>query len=120
VISDRNGRKTSVGIGGGSGEWLVPSLTTNHCAKVVASRTVTGGKARNVVTVTFHSSQGNLLPKATTLSDLADDTGGGLDDRFGRLPQPLDQHLFLVPEAKVLAVLNHDRTKITLRKVEVR
>jgi hypothetical protein len=119
VISDRNGRTTSVGVGVGSGNWVVPSLTSSHYLKVVTSRTGVGARTKHIATVTFYNAQGNEVPGAPT-PDLGEADGGALLDRFGRLPQPLDQHLFLVPEAKVLAVLNHDRTKLTLRKVELR
>jgi hypothetical protein len=43
----------------------------------------------------------------------------GLVDSNGIAKPTLDQHFFLVPEAKLLVILSGDRTKLVLRKLNI-
>lgn len=43
----------------------------------------------------------------------------GLASQFFQSTQPLDRHLFLIPEAKLLVILNKDRTLLTIRKLAI-
>ena len=44
----------------------------------------------------------------------------GLIDWFQGVAVPLDKHLFLIPDAKLLVVLPLTKDKLVLRKVDVR
>jgi hypothetical protein len=44
----------------------------------------------------------------------------GLIDWFHGVAMPLDRHLFLIPDAKLLVVLPESKDKLVLRKVDVR
>ena len=43
-----------------------------------------------------------------------------LVDWFLQRTVPLNEHLFLIPDAKLLVVLTADKTKLVLRKVDIR
>jgi hypothetical protein len=119
VISDRNGTGKSIGVGLNSNNWVVPSTTGSYFLKVVPGTAPGKGPQRKSVTVTIHTNRNDTpVRNAPVFTDLGETAG--LLDPFGNPVQPLDQHLFLIPEAKLLVVLNRDRNKLTLRKVDVR
>jgi hypothetical protein len=118
VITDRNGGTKSVGLGLGSNNWAIPATEGDYYLKVVA--TGTGGPKKKGVMVTIHKGRNDppisSVPPITDLGETAN-----LLDRFGNLPRDhLDQYVMLVPDAKLLVVMNADRNKLTLRKVDVR
>jgi hypothetical protein len=111
------------GVGLGSDEWFVPAACGNTGAflKVVQ----TGGKgagAKKTITVSVHN-KGNAnrpaegTPILTGLPEFE-----GLWNPFGQASRerPFDQHLFLLPEAKLLLILSTNMDKLQLRKIELK
>jgi hypothetical protein len=119
VISDRNGGTKSIGAGLGSGNWLVPATQGDFFMKAILTAGTGPRRQQKGVTVTIHKGKNDVpITAVPPITDLNETTK--FVDTWGNLPQPLDQHLLLIPDAKLLVVLNADRNKLLLRKVDVR
>ncbi|MFO0825230.1 MAG: hypothetical protein U0792_19275 [Gemmataceae bacterium] len=128
--------------------WFVPSITNaNQFLKVASGLSVTAVtvlaaampapirpgyeaslphlplpkpfKPQTILRVTVHQNGDAATPLANTpvFSNLP--AFAGLLEPNGAIKPILDQHLFLVPEAKILVILTGDRTKLVLRKLNV-
>jgi hypothetical protein len=124
VVRDRSGQdQRFVGlVGARSGEWLVPAVSGNtHFLKCIHYEEGKGSNRKRVMRVTVHANR-NANPNAAVAT--VDLTGvpefEGLWDGFGKHPAvPLDQHLFLVPEAKLLITLTSGKDRLVLRRLDL-
>jgi hypothetical protein len=127
LICDRKGVERSTGgVGAGSGQWLLPSTTGAGGAflKVVMSQSGAGGKTKRSINVSVHTNRDTETLANGTTPWLGLPEFEGLLELRGNTTvvarnKPLDQHLFLIPEAKLLVILSADRTKLFLRKCEL-
>ena len=109
------------GVGAGSNQWFVPAVSGNgYFLKVVPKDIGVGFKAKKSMTVTVHANRNSVATVATVnlegLPEFDD-----LMDRFGRQPAvALDQHLFLVPEAKLIITLTASKDRLVLRRLDLR
>jgi hypothetical protein len=122
AVFDRSGNVQSFGgVGLGSGHWYVPAVSSGDYFLKASPITVgTGARAKKTLAVTVHNNRDANTPARGTeaFSDLPD--FDGLMDRFRPEPDvPLDQHLFLIPEAKLLVILGGSKDKLYLRKVPI-
>jgi hypothetical protein len=97
--------------------WFVPPVTAtgDYFLRVNEARVGTPPRLRNGVVVSLHkgSDAANaVLPAWEGLPET---------DRlvFGSRTEPLDRHLFLIPEAKLLVILNRDQTKLKVIKLPI-
>jgi hypothetical protein len=96
--------------------WYVPAVnaTGNYFLRVNEVKGVKAG--RNVVAVTLHRNRDvdrPLLPSWEGLPETENLIS------WGRDTEPLDRHLFVIPEAKLLVTLNRDKTKLVVRKIKI-
>jgi hypothetical protein len=117
---DRTGKPVLTPPQVGNWMWLVPSTSGDgYFLKVSPATVSTQGKQKKTITVSVHATNNPNAPLAGALAQ----TGRPEFDAFvlgtgnPRADFRLDEHLFLIPEAKVLATLTEDRTKLVLRKV---
>jgi hypothetical protein len=111
-VADRTGKNVPVGgVGPGSGNWFVPaaSVTENK-------------RQKRVVNVSIHTDRNSEVPAAGTtplsgpeLDGLLEMHGENVTASRGR---PLDHHLFLLPEAKLLVIIDKDKKKMYLKRAE--
>ncbi|HEV3386783.1 MAG TPA: hypothetical protein VG097_18345 [Gemmata sp.] len=124
VTNQRGNDQSFGGAGSGSGEWFVPAVcgSTGAFLKVMQTSGGKGPGARKIVTVTIHEkgNAGTLVEGSQPLSGLPE--FDGLLDPSGNASRlnPLDQRLFLFPEAQLLAILSTSRDKLLLRKVDLK
>lgn len=101
--------------GPGNGVWYVPAVSGAHFLRL--SETKDAGK--QAVSISVHGNHLNpQTEKAVTLGVLPE-TDGLVNWFFGN-SVPLDQHLFLIPEAKMLVVLSAKKDTLTMRKVDIK
>ncbi len=106
--------------------WVVPQLTPRgnvaitkqgFLLKVVSNPP--GDSTKPVLTVSVHSN-GNLQTPHPNTPVLADQPEfDGMVEADGTIKPVLDQHFFLIPEAKLLVILSGDRTRLVLRKLNI-
>ena len=99
--------------------WLLPSATENGAfLKIVPANTGTAAKPKRTITVTAHatSNPNTPLAGAPTLTGLPEFEGFAVGTGL-KTNLVFDEHLFFVPEAKMLATITNDRTKLVVRKV---
>jgi hypothetical protein len=122
VVLNRSGQDQRFGgVGAGSGTWFVPAASgTTHFLKVAPFEIGVGFKAKKTMKVTVHANRNSEAAVATVnLAGLPE--FDDLMDRFGRHPTvALDQHLFLVPEAKLLVTLTSSKDRLVLRRLDLR
>jgi len=121
VVLNRNGQDQRFGgIGAASDHWFVPAVSGNTYFLKVAPATVgTAPRDKKTITVTVHANKKSDTPVVGTpaLTDLPEFEG--FRDIFStRVNVVLDQHLFLVPEAKLLVILPNTKDRLVLRKVD--
>lgn len=122
VVNDKSGKDARfAGVGANAG-WFVPATTASGYFLKLAPTSTKAKGARPTMAVTFHTSRNASVPIAgapviTGTPDL-DGFGDGFSGNYNE-GIPADQHFFLIPEAKLLVILNTARTKFTLRKVDL-
>ncbi len=120
VVMNRNGQDQRFGgIGAGSNQWFVPSPTNKDFFLKVSPTTIgAGAKRKSTIVVTVHRDRdGDKVATGTqTFTDLPE--FDGFVERFNNQASvPFDQHLFLVPEAKVLITLPKEKDRVVIRKL---
>jgi len=125
---DRDGHKLAftAGVNPLAGRvWFLPQITPRggaftqkgYLLKIVSDAPADAPKQS--LTVTIHSAGNVLLPhqNTPTLSDQPE-----FDEMIGAngmIKPTIDEHFFLLLEAKLLAVLSGDRTKLVLRRLNI-
>jgi hypothetical protein len=102
---------------GGTRSWYVPATSGSYYVKLTE---VKKGNApgQQALAVSIHT---NPRAEKVVLQNLGETAEAqGLVDWFGGNSVPLDRHVFLIPEAKLLATLTSSKDKLVLRKVEIR
>lgn len=123
VVCDRNGNEQSVsGAGDSSGSWYVPAVCGSSGAFLKVA--VTPGVGKKRMTVSVHSNRNSDVPANGTTPFVGLPEFEGLLESRGNNAvvaknKPLDQHLFLFPEAKMLVTISADNNKLFLRKVDL-
>ncbi len=69
--------------------------------------------------VTIHAGGNLQVPAPNTPTLMALPEFDGLVDATGMARPEIDQHFYLIPEAKLLVILSGDRTKLLLRKLNI-
>ncbi len=108
-----NDRGQQMGNRAPAGVWYVPAVAGNHFLRLTETRD--GNK--QAMSVSVHKNHNN--PQAEKTVSLALPEAEGLVE-WGNRSVPLDQHLFLIPDAKMLVVLSAKKDKLTMRKVDIR
>jgi len=120
-ITDLNGKIPGNKVGGpGSAVWYVPAVAGKHIIRL--SEAKTAGKP-SVSLAVFSSPSSMDKDKNATQPGVLAETEGLVKWGFGNTPPntlPLDRHLFLIPDAKLLAILPATKDKLVLRKVDPR
>ena len=126
LVCDRTGKEQNVsGVGPGSGTWYVPAVCGSSGAFLkVAMTAPTTGKGKKIITVSVHNNKNADVPANGTTPFVGLPEFEGLLEPRGNSAivdrsKPLDQHLFLFPEAKMLVTISADKSKLFLRKVEL-
>jgi hypothetical protein len=119
AILNERGQPVGARVGGpGNGVWYVPAAsgTGNQFVRLAGTRQ--GNK--DVLSVSVHANPRTVErdKSATQLGVLPE--MDGLVNSFFANSVALDQHVFLVPEARLLAVLTVSKDKLVLRRVDVR
>ena len=116
---DRGGKIVNIGgIGLGSGHWFVPATSGNYFLKIVTVAADSSPFAKKSFTVTVHTDRKGDTPVAG-IAPIANIETEGLFDVWGS-PNALDQHLILVPEAKVLVFIPGSKDRVHFRRMELR
>lgn len=122
VVLDRSARDQRFGgIGAGSGQWYVPAVSgSGQFLKVIPQEVGKGFDRKWTFAVTVHANRNaGTAAVNTNLSALPEFEN--LVEWTGRQPAvPLDKHLFLVPEAKLLVTLTANKDRLVLRRVDIR
>lgn len=95
--------------------WYVPALTATGSLFLRVNET-RGAPGRQGVWLSVHrnaSVDATVVPPWEGLNEMT-----GLVGTFG-VQEPLDRHLFLIPEAKLLVILTRDKTKLVVRKINI-
>jgi hypothetical protein len=97
--------------------WYVPAVTsTGDYFMSVYERRRQGATPETVVLTLLRGTNVNA-PVLTAWSGLEETKG--LASAFFNATDPLDKHLFLIPEAKLLVILNKNRTQLVVRKLNI-
>lgn len=99
--------------------WFVPAVTAtgDYFLRVNGVKVGTAPRQRDAISVSLHKgTDGNnpVLPAWEGLPEVEN-----LANAFFVSSEPLDRHLFLIPEAKLLVVLNRDKSKLVVRKLPI-
>ena len=106
---------------GGAAEhcWYVPAATATGTYFMRVSEVKFGTRPeKNVIKITFHKDNNvdrQVAPELLNVPEIE----GIVSQFFGAAEEPLNRHLILIPEAKVLVVLSRDRTKLLVRKLPI-
>lgn len=115
IVRD-NGQIVGSRAGGpGNSVWYVPAVSGTHFLRL--GETKDGNK--QAVTISVHKNHLNPEKEKAISLGVLPEMEGLVEWFFGRTV-PLDQHLFLIPEAKMLVVLNAKKDKLTMRKVDIK
>ena len=98
--------------------WYVPAVTAtgHYFLRVNEVQVPEGKRTKTAVSVAVHKDKKVDKPVLTAWEGLPE-TEGFIS--WGRDTEPLDRHLFLIPEAKLLVILNKDKTKLVVRKLQI-
>lgn len=96
--------------------WFVPAVTPagDYYLRVSEAKVGAPPRTRNSVVVSLHKGNDADNPVLPAWEGLPE------TDRLvhpGARTEPLDRHLFLIPEAKLLVILNQDKSKLVVRKL---
>lgn len=112
------------GIGANSGTWFLPSVSSKDYFLKLAPFTIgSGGQAKKTLSVSVHKGRNPDVPAAGTTALAGLPEFENMVDRWGEPPAPAvpyDRHFFLIPEAKLLVVLNGDRNRLVLRRLDIK
>lgn len=98
--------------------WYVPAVTsTGDYFLSVYERKGQFGRTKDTVVLTLLRGTNVNAPVLTAWEDLPE--AAGLANAFFNSTDPLDKHLFLVPEAKLLVIMNKERSKLVARKLNI-
>lgn len=98
--------------------WYVPAVTTTGDYFLsVYERKGQFGRTKDMVVVALHKGTNVDAPVLTPWEGLPETAG--LANAFFNSTDVLDKHLFLIPEAKLLVILNKDRTRLVVRKLRI-
>jgi len=123
VVNDKQGRDARFGGVVANSGWLVPATTDgNYFMKLAPTTIPATPRPKKAIGLTFHSNRNVATPVAGAPVLAGTPELEGFSDFNGHLQHDViaDQHFFLIPEAKLLVVMNRDRTKLFMRKVELR
>jgi hypothetical protein len=97
--------------------WYVPAVTAtgNYFLRVNEARV--GPKSKNGVSISLHKDKDVDKPVLPAWDGLTE--AERLVNANSVLVDALDKHLFFIPEAKLLVILNHDKTQIVVRKLGI-
>jgi hypothetical protein len=114
-----DGKALGPKVGGfGKAVWYVPAAHGDFFLRLNEKKEGTGFKAKQSLVVTVHAGR-NPDRELISLGELPE-CDGLIDWRFGA-PQPLDRFVFLVPDARTMAVIPPaTRDRVILRKVNVK
>jgi hypothetical protein len=98
--------------------WFVPAVTAtgDYFLRVNEAKVGTPPRTRNGVSVSLHKGSDADSPVLPAWEGLPE------TERLvhpGTRTEPLDRHLFLIPEAKLLVILNQDKSKLVVRKLPI-
>ncbi len=110
IVRD-NGQQ--VGNRAAAAVWFVPAVSGAHFLRVTEVR----DGNNQTFTASVHRNHNN--PTAEKVVSFALPEAEGLVYRDGGTV-PLDQHLFLIPDARMLVILNAQKNKLTMRKVDIK
>ncbi|MBN9118827.1 MAG: hypothetical protein J0I06_06655 [Planctomycetes bacterium] len=98
--------------------WYVPAVTAtgNYFLRVNEVKVGTPPRTKDGVSIAVHKDRRVDTPVLTAWEGLPE--AEGLVRGWGE-SEPLDRHLFLIPEAKLLVILNRDKTKLVVRKLAI-
>ena len=96
--------------------WYVPAVTASGNYFLRVNMVRSGTPPRERVSVALHRNQNVNIPALPAWEGLAETDG--LFNPWGGT-EPLDKHLFLIPEAKLLVILNKDKTRLAVRKLSI-
>jgi hypothetical protein len=97
--------------------WFVPAVTGDYFLRVNEVKIGTPPRTRNGVAVSVHRGRDAVRPILTPWE--GEQEMDGLINTFFVNSEPLDKHLFLIPEAKLLVVLNRDKNKLKIWKLPI-
>jgi hypothetical protein len=125
VITNKDGEEQKVGgkAAAGTVVWYVPAVCGSSGAFVKVTLSGVGGPpAKKSIVVSIHNNGNAATPAVGTPVFTGLPEFEGLFDPFGNASKekPLDQHFFLFPEAKLLAILSANRDKLLLRKIDLK
>lgn len=105
------------GLSPGAKAWLVPAVSGNSFVKLAQKQTGAGAKMRWSITATIHADRDPATVLATVgpvpEADELPVAPTGAEAGF-------DKHVFLIPGAKVLAIIPPARDRIVLRRADVK
>jgi len=120
IVMNQKGQDQRVGgIGRGSGTWYVPAVSGNGYFLKISPITV-GARPREkkTIAVSIHNNRNAETTAPGTASFSALPEFDELIDVWGKQPRvALDEHLILVPEAKLLIIMNAKRDHLVLRSM---
>jgi len=125
---DRDGHKLALtaGVSPLAGRvWILPQITPRggplsqkgFLLKIVSNAPPDAPKQSLMVTI--HSGGNVLMPHQNTPTLADQPEFDGMIWPNGMIKPTVDEHFFLLPEAKLLAVLSGDRTKLVLRRLNI-
>jgi hypothetical protein len=118
-IIDNNG-KAVAGKGAGTGKvWYVPAVTStgNYFMKLTEVKSTSTPRQKNAVSLSIHKDVRNVDKPVIPAFEGLQETERMVNANSSEM---LDRHLFLIPEAKLLVILPVDKTKLILRKVDLK
>jgi hypothetical protein len=98
--------------------WYVPAVTAtgHYFLRVNETKAGTGPQAKTVVSVALHKDR-NVDKVLLSPWEGLPETEGFVN--WGNNTVPLDRHLFLIPEAKLLVILSNKKTQLIVRKLMI-
>jgi hypothetical protein len=118
ITSDRGNLMAKSAAGKDTGVWYVPAVQGNHFLRLIETREGAGAGAKQVCSISIHKSYLNPAGEKSKPVGVLPEADGIVQFFFGNT-LPLDQHLFLIPDAKLLVVLPTTKDKLVLRQVEI-
>lgn len=120
IVMNQKGQDQRVGgIGRGSGTWYVPAVSGNgYFLKVNPITTGSFPREKKTIAVSIHNNRNGETSAPGTASFSSLPEFDELMDVWGKQPRvALDEHLILVPEAKLLIIMNSKRDHLVLRNM---
>lgn len=117
-IIDANGNKLAgKGATTAPNVWYVPALTATGDYFLKVNQLIMGKwpQEKKSISIAVHKGTRNVDKPVLSAWEWLPETEGF----FGAFNEPVafDQHLFLIPEAKLLVILNKDKSKLIVRRI---